>query len=306
MSASAGRYIKKKFSKRGTLKRADYDGKIYNRNARADGSLLLRRRGSKERELMNRTVIILTIIGISTVALAQPSPKPTPVITSALCVNNSTGAIRDALNKNGVFQGCKKTEQQIGIVNLESAPSPAPTDIATPNPSASASPGGNDVPHIVDANGKDVGPLLTTNSPYDDTVLIIVNGIGLGIPYDADGFISQNTQGLSETVWYTSTNCSGVGYLTLYEAPQPNNDMPLIEVNAGQEAPYVFNEIAYYAVPPFSNQTFNSIQSFTDPTKPSNGGCNPLMTPETFMAGTISSFNLGSLDLTPPFSVSDQ
>jgi hypothetical protein len=267
--------------------------------------------------------MMLTAVCCATTAHAASTPKPTPAVTNTWCVNQTTGSTRIVLNKNGKIQYCRKTEQQVTIINLDSAPSPAatatpigdPTPTATasvaptPDPTATATstPSAQDPAlHVTDANGNIVGPVVNTDTPYNDDVAIIVNGLGLAIPYDQNGFLNDYTDlQLGETVWFTSPDCSGTGMMTVYQVGGQPDNIPLIEMTVGNTAPYVYNEIAYYAQPPFTTQTFNSIEAFADPTQPSISGCEKLDQSQTYLAGTITSFNLGSLNFTPPFSLGD-
>jgi hypothetical protein len=271
--------------------------------------------------------ILVVAIGLMALVVATvhaaSTPKPTPAISSGLCVSNATGAVRVSLSKNGKLQACHKGEQTVPIVSLESAPAnatptatpgdPTPTATAsiapTPDPTATATstPSGQDPAlHVTDANGNIVGPVVDTDTPYNDDVAIIVNGLGLAIPYDQNGFLNDNTDlGLDETVWFNSSDCSGTPYMTVYQVGGQPNNLPLIEMTVGNTAPYVYNEIAYYAQPPFTTQTFNSIEAFADPTQPSISGCEKLDQSQTYLAGTITSFNLGSLGFVAPFTLGD-
>jgi hypothetical protein len=269
----------------------------------------------------------LSILGVCALAAyAQPSPKPTPSITSNWCINNTSGATRVVLSKNGKLQACHKGEQLVPIISLDSAPAqPAPSaapssdpsatatvaPTPTPDPTATATPApsqSNCTDCVIDANGNEVGPLEVINAPYDEVVLEIIGGVAMELEVSPVGFVSQySQQNIDMVLYYPTADCSGQGYLALYDqGGSEQNIQPIVQLNYAEGSPYVYNNVVWYAQPPYSSLTMNSLQGYGDPTQPSITGCE---TPRgeanygTLLVGPPASFNLNSLGLTPPFSV---
>lgn len=276
------------------------------------------------------TAWILAVMALA--VYAQPSPKPTPAVTGNFCVNNNTGAVRNMLTKSGVPQSCHKNEQQVAIINFDSAPTPDPAPTkGGPAPTPTPSPGDptptpvdptptptatptatptvkGDSPCsgcVVDANGKEVGPFdySGNDAQQQQIVDVAVNGVELGLQVSQSGFVDEQQTGVQLLLGYQSADCSGQAYIVVGSGDV--NVQPIVEVSAVQRGPYVFGNTVLYAQPPWSNVTFGSVQGFADPNQPSTSGCEtPGQAPNlgTWLAGPPASFNLDNLGFTAPFS----
>lgn len=258
------------------------------------------------------TIVILICISIFCWSIAVlAAAKPTPSITSNVCINNATGAMRD------LFKGsCPKGWQEVALWNFISAPSPAPT--ASPNPSgpapdptATATPSPTPVVQcqscVVDAEGNEVGPLYLDgiDPEQEEMVLVTVGGVAMALPVNDSGWVSYQTNNIQFLLWYPEANCAGQGYIAVADSP-PSDAQPLVEVWGVQQGPWITGSTVYYAQPPWSVITALSFYGTADPTvPPTSATCQNALQGTNlgvYLAGPPASGSLSGLG-TPPFTV---
>lgn len=262
-------------------------------------------------------VWVLCMILLAQRAHAASTPKPTPAVTSMLCVNKVTSGIRDILTTNKTGQ-CRSNEIPISAQALIVQPSPSPAASSSPiqgdpsptasaDPTATATPPANsDGSTVIDSQGNVVGANF-----IDDMGLVLrqINGIWMALAYNTNGFFDQSSDpGASPlTLFYTNTTCSGTGFVGLLGGSQVDDGPPAEQTgNSGSDnnGVYVYNGVVYYAAAPYSTINAVASQSFADPTKASLSGCQVFpSSAEVWLGGSEATFNLSTLDLTPPFSV---
>ncbi len=170
----------------------------------------------------------------------------------------------------------------------------------------------------IDSNAKEIGVLFGEGLGNSTELAVrkLPDGTTVALPVSVQGFVDETTTGSVGflTLWYPTSDCSGPGSITLGtgfdpRTGQPLNIVPLVQetTDGGALATYVFNNVLYYAAQPIELTTFNSYAACTDPVQCPNdpvlGGCSTLSVPQTQMGGPMTSFDLGTLGLVPPFSV---
>ena len=170
---------------------------------------------------------------------------------------------------------------------------------------------------VIDANGHLVGQAWGEGLGNTTELAIrkLPDGTTVALPVSVQGFVDEATTGSfgGLSLWYQTTDCSGPGEIALGGGFDPRTGqqlaiVPIIQetTDGGGLGTYVFNNTVFYATQPIELTTFNSQAFCVDPAAcpndPAGGGCQPLP-PQTFMAGPMTSFDLGSLNLTAPFSV---
>ena len=263
---------------------------------------------------MRRTIIaILVLVCISIFCwsiAALAAAKPTPSVTSNVCINNATGAMRD------LFKGsCPKGWQEVALWNFISAPSPAPAPTASPNPSgpapdptATATPVAQCQSCVVDAEGSEVGPLYLDgiDPEQEEMVLVTVGGVAMALP-------CTTMLAGSATRLTTFSSCFGIQKRTASDkatSPLPtartSDAQPLVEVWGVQQGPWITGSTVYYAQPPWSVITALSFYGTADPTvPPTSATCQNALQGTNlgvYLAGPPASGSLSGLG-TPPFTV---
>jgi hypothetical protein len=165
---------------------------------------------------------------------------------------------------------------------------------------------------VIDAKGKKVGNFNGQSlGNLAQLVLTNINGTVINLPATQDGFLDEANGGFGFLlVMYESSDCSGPPNISLGAAFDPISGAqlalrPLVQTtfNGGSVGSYIFDGTLYYAGPPISLMTFGSEQSFVDPSgMPLSPGCVPIRA-EQQIGGPVTTFDLKTLGLTPPFSV---
>lgn len=170
-------------------------------------------------------------------------------------------------------------------------------------------------PIVVDSKGHQVGTLFGEGlGQLTQMAVTTINGVAIGLPVSETGFVDEATTGSFGylILWYPSADCAGQGYVALGSGSDPATGKPLNIVPLVQETTdggglgtYVYDGILYYAQPPYQQLTGVSYAYFTDPNQPPVGGCQnvPPQDYQAFMGGPVTTFDLSSLNLTPPFKV---
>lgn len=165
----------------------------------------------------------------------------------------------------------------------------------------STAPGTN----VVDSQGNLVGPYSATDAPESfSSVARKINGIWFQLPVNQDGFIGCSSASCppgSLNVYFSGANCTGSPYADPNVLRQTFNQNVLAVLAYKDGAARIFDNILYYPTPgPLSSETVcstgallglagNACQSFA-----------PCFSIET---SAISTFDLSTLDLVPPFTL---
>lgn len=276
------------------------------------------------RDLWLAAIVLLVYLTVLIIAArpahAASTPKATPSPTQTLCVNVRTNVVRDILSNNSA--GCHKNEVEVSIDTLlatQATPAPTATPSGAPTPTASPTPtpvpdptatptqSACDYGCVMDANSKIVGPLypVGADAQQQTEVLMSINGVAMSLPVSDGGFVTGPQVNVQFSRWYPTTDCTGQSYIVVAGDGNGNVDVqPLVEVASVQRGPYIYGTTVWYAQPPWSNITMNSVQAYIDPTGAPTSSCQSAQdVPNlgTWLAGPPASFNLSNLGFVTPF-----
>jgi hypothetical protein len=152
-------------------------------------------------------------------------------------------------------------------------------------------------PRVVDSKAKVVGPLLfSAGGPLSaSAALRNIDGTWFALPVTFTGFVTQ-----SLTLYYASGDCSGTAYMI---TNGPRGLLADAESGVGLPAA-IAGETLYYSpsVQSCSAASFDSSQGVSS--DGTLGACSTFVSVgNPCYGGAVSTYDLGALELVPPFSI---
>jgi hypothetical protein len=240
--------------------------------------------------------VFIFLIAFSISAFAQPAPKPTPTpkpdsLTQVAHDSTLTGAgttasplgiadsgVGTSKIANAAVTNNKVADGAITSSKLSTLATPAAGSALTFNGTGLAwqTPTGSGGLRVVDSTGKELG--FFSGSSEFNAAIGHIGSLDLWLRFKLDG-----TGLLNDSLWFPTTDCSGIPYA------------PLAPSSLLHDA-FVNGELVYWAK---AQQLYIIVQSRKDPVGP----CEPSLGYSGFFV-PLSSFPLSDLELTPPFKLS--